>query len=195
MIKPLTIPPTIRTHVPVHVMQIDLIAKEQRSAVFSECRSYRYTLTIVWDPQQPLCQFIGLNPSTADEIKDDPTIRRCKDFARTWGCGGLVMTNLFAFRATLPKVMKAHPQPIGEPLPEGTNPHIQNYNWNDYHLLNCWNRSSIVVAAWGKDGNYLDRAAAVTNWIKGMKCLGKNGDGTPKHPLYIAKSTQLIDFP
>ena len=78
----------------------------QRSAEFSECRLYRYSLRIAWDPALPLASFIGLNPSTADEWQDDPTVRRCRIFAESWNCGGLLMLNAFAFRATLPADMK-----------------------------------------------------------------------------------------
>ena len=66
------------------------IRPEKRTAIFGEDHVYRYTLDIVWDESLPLCQVIGLNPSTADEFKVDPTVRRCKDFARRFGCGGIV---------------------------------------------------------------------------------------------------------
>ena len=82
---------------------------QNKTATFSECRKYRYTLWRRWDGlfASGYAMFIGLNPSTADETNDDPTIRRCIGYARDWGYGGLCMTNLFAFRATLPKNMKA----------------------------------------------------------------------------------------
>ncbi len=70
-------------------------------AKLSDCRIYRYALWRIWDDAKPLVMFIGLNPSTADETEDDPTIRRCISFAQNWGYGGLYMANLFVFRATL----------------------------------------------------------------------------------------------
>ena len=78
---------------------------ETRTAEFSPCRRYRYTLSIEWDASKERVMFIGLNPSTADETKDDPTVRRCKQFAKDWGYGAMVMTNLFAWRDTDPKKM------------------------------------------------------------------------------------------
>ena len=63
----------------------------QRSAEFSECRLYRYSLRIVWGTALPLASFVGLNPSTADEWQDDPTVRRCRTFAESWNCGGLLI--------------------------------------------------------------------------------------------------------
>lgn len=86
----------------------------KKYATLSEDRKYRYTLTRIWDETKPKVMFIGLNPSTADETKDDPTIIRCINFAKSWGYGGLEMTNLFAFRATNPKVMKNEKEPIGK---------------------------------------------------------------------------------
>ncbi|WP_368188730.1 DUF1643 domain-containing protein [Aeromonas sp. R7-3] len=82
-----------------------------RHAVFSPCRTYRYALSRVWATDKPYALFIGLNPSTADETLDDPTIRRCIDFAKRRGYGGLVMANLFAYRATDPEVMKRAAEP------------------------------------------------------------------------------------
>lgn len=79
--------------------------------------------------------FIGLNPSTADDKIDDPTIRRCINFAQSWGYGGLCVTNLFAFRATLPSNMKSAKDPIG---PE-----------NDKSPIAHAKDARIVVAAWG----------------------------------------------
>jgi len=77
-------------------------------ATFSPCRKYRYSLFRIWDEDKSLVLFIGLNPSTADEKEDDPTIRRCINFAKQWGWGygGLIMGNLFSFRATQPSDLK-----------------------------------------------------------------------------------------
>lgn len=85
----------------------------KKTAKLSDCRTYRYELWRTWDESKPYAMFIGLNPSTADETEDDPTIRRCINFAKTWGYGGLCMTNLFAYRATQPEDMKRASDPIG----------------------------------------------------------------------------------
>lgn len=84
----------------------------KKSAILSDDRKYRYSLSRVWDESKNKVMFIGLNPSTADETEDDPTIRRCINFAKSWGYVGLEMTNLFAFRATAPKDMKNTKEPI-----------------------------------------------------------------------------------
>ena len=82
-------------------------------AKLSECRKYRYALWRTWDETKPHVMIIGLNPSTADETKDDPTITRCINFAKSWGYGGVCMANLFAYRATEPTVMKGSTDPVG----------------------------------------------------------------------------------
>jgi len=149
---------------------------ESRRADFSPCRLFRYTLWRTWDKQKPYVMFIGLNPSTADESKDDPTIRRCMGFAKAWGFGGLCMTNLFAYRATDPNKMKAWPDPIG----------LHNDAW----LIRVATDAGLVVAAWGNHGNHLSRAADVRRLIDGMCCLGTTKQGEPKHPLYLSSNTK-----
>lgn len=84
-----------------------------KDTIFSPCREYRYTLYREWAPGDKVVMFIGLNPSTADEVNNDPTVRRCINYAKQWGYTGMYMTNIFAYRATDPNVMKAHPEPVG----------------------------------------------------------------------------------
>lgn len=146
---------------------------QHREAEFSECRQYRYSLLIVWNPDLPVCAFIGLNPSTADEVVDDNTVRRCRGFSESFGCGGLLMLNLFAYRATEPRVMKAHPSPIGG---GNTLSHLKN------RLAAC---KGPWIAAWGGDGAHMGRGEMVANAIPELQCLKLNGDGTPAHPLYL----------
>ena len=113
----------------------------KRRTVFSSCRSYRYVLWREFDAANPAyALFIGLNPSTADETRDDPTIRRCKEFARRWGCGAVCVANLFAFRATRPADLKSAPSPIGRA--------------NDRWLVRLAAEAEVVVAAWGIHGSY-----------------------------------------
>ena len=111
----------------------------ESSALFSECRTYRYALWRVWDESLDSILFIGLNPSTADESHNDPTISRCINFAKKWGYGGLCMANLFAYRATQPRIMMLADDPIG---PD-----------NDQILFDLVSKADIVVAAWGNHGS------------------------------------------
>jgi hypothetical protein len=149
--------------------------------VFSPDRLYRYTLWRVWGADLPFVQFIGLNPSTADETKDDPTIRRCIGFAKAWGYGALCMTNLFAWRATDPGDMMVAREPIGEE--------------NDMWLKGVAAEAQTIVAAWGKNGSFLGRGVRVKGMISEIKplhCLRTIGSGAPEHPLYLPKDLKPI---
>lgn len=152
--------------------------------IFSPCRTWRYTLPRVWEPERPACIIIGLNPSTADEVQDDPTIRRCVGFAQREGCGRLIMLNLFAFRATDPKVMKAAADPVG---PD-----------NDLHLMQETTApgTRLVIAAWGTHGKFRGRGGKV-KWLLRtvpMYALNVTKDGHPGHPLYLPADAPLIPY-
>lgn len=148
-----------------------LIREEDREAHFSDCELYRYLLEIVWDSQGRLIQVIGLNPSTADELRDDRTVAKLKRLAKRLGYGGLLMTNIFAFRATDPRVMRRHASPIGVE--------------NDSMLLATAKRAGLVLAAWGTDGEHLGRGAEVRSMIDGLHCLKVTKGGHHYHPLYV----------
>ena len=123
-----------------------------------------------------MVMFVGLNPSTADESKNDPTIRRCIRFATDWGFGGLFMMNAYAFRATDPAVMKMASDPVG---PD-----------NDAFLREYATKSKLVVAAWGVHCSD-DRELAVLDSVdQSVHCLGTTKAGKPRHPLYIRSDTE-----
>ena len=145
-------------------------------ATFSECRRYRYELWRIWDNELPEVMFIGLNPSTADEMHDDPTIRRCISFSRHWGYGGLVVCNLFAYRATDCRDLMIAKEPIGRD--------------NDEFLLKNAKRATLVIAAWGNNGRHLDRSASVVSLIPNLHCLKVNHSGEPSHPLYLSSDAR-----
>lgn len=149
-----------------------------RQTLFSPCRTYRYTLWREWIGGEGYAMFVGLNPSTADETQDDPTIRRCIAFAKAWGYSGLCMTNLFAYRATLPENMKAAADPVG---PE-----------NDAHLMAMADSAGVIVAAWGVHGAHQGRDAAVLRLLPDLYCLALTKDGHPGHPLYLPKTLRPI---
>jgi len=151
---------------------------EQRGAEFSDCRRYRYVLWRRWNFQSYANQvmFIGLNPSTADEMEDDPTIRRCVGFAKDWGYGGILMLNAYAFHSTDPKGLKAVIDPVGP----------QNDEALGYRRSQC----GLVIAAWGSHCSP-DREMQVCQAIgKVIHCLGRTKSGKPKHPLYLKADTK-----
>ena len=124
--------------------------------------------------------FIGLNPSTADEKNDDPTIRRCISYAKAWGYDGLCMANIFAFKATEPKVMLSEMDPVG---PD-----------NDRYLVELADKASLVIAAWGTLGGHMDRANKVRSMIDGLHYLRLTKDGHPGHPLYLPKNLSPTEW-
>lgn len=146
------------------------------SSQFDSARTYRYLLTRQWgEDEQNFINFILLNPSTADETKDDPTMRRCINFAKQWGYDGMYVTNLFAYRSTDPKKLKQVKDPIG---PE-----------NDDYIKKYANRAQRVVVAWGNHGELYGRGKDVIEMLSGIEgvcCLGKTKKGEPRHPLYVA---------
>jgi hypothetical protein len=121
--------------------------------------------------------FIMLNPSTADALVDDPTVRRCIGFARSWGYGGLYVGNLFAYRTSQPMELKQARDPVGPRC--------------DRWLKLMMRKSKRVVAAWGVHGEYRDRASDVAYMLDEYYVLGLTRDGHPRHPLYLPANTEL----
>lgn len=156
----------------------DLFALES-SAVLSPCARYRYLLRRQLRPVgTEVCLFVMVNPSTADAAVDDPTIRRCAGFARAWGFDWLHVVNLFAWRATDPRALRAAHDPVG---PE-----------NDAYLQAEVAQADMVVCAWGRHGDYLGRRQAVREALarRQVHVLGQNADGSPKHPLYMPAASR-----
>ena len=141
-------------------------------AHISKCGNYRYELTRRWDDDLPMLGWIMLNPSTADASIDDPTIRRCIGFAKSWGFGSIMVTNLFALRATNPRELLSHPDPVGP----------ENDNWLEL-------QPQVTVAAWGAHKMAIERVDSVRHL--NLMCLGTTKSGAPKHPLYVPSSTTL----
>ena len=146
-------------------------------ARFSPCRTWRYTLHRVWNENQSLLMVVGLNPSTADEVKNDPTVTRCINYARAWGFGGLIMMNAFAYRGTDPRVLRQVEDPVG---PD-----------NDFWLRLMSQEASLVLAAWGNHGLRLNRQDQVLSLIgREVYCLGVTRAGAPRHPLYLKRDAR-----
>ncbi len=150
-------------------------------AVYSDCEAYRYALTRVWS-DGPKALFIMLNPSTATEVQNDPTVERCERRARALGFGAFRVTNIFAFRATDPRVMRATEDPVG---PDNDAAILDGVTWADR-----------VLCAWGNHGLHLNRGAQVTDLLRatGVKLehLGLTGQHQPRHPLYVSYDQQPV---
>ena len=150
------------------------------TAGFSRCRRYRYWLRRNWDTDLPQCAFIGLNPSTADAQTDDPTLRRCVDFAKQWGYGSCLLENLFALRATDARTLTAVRDPVGPRA--------------NIWLRRAKHESKLLVAAWGNGGILQNRGHTATTLLGAVQCLGVTAQNMPRHPLYCPKNTPLIPF-
>lgn len=158
-----------------------------RSAILSPCRTWRYLLTRELYPSlgqviiNRTITFIGLNPSTADEYTNDPTIRRCMGFAKSFGGSKLLMVNLFAYRATDPKELLQVEDPIG---PD-----------NIAYIKDALRESDIVICAWGANPRvYMPLTKYVYELINEPFCLGVTKGGHPRHPLYIRADQKLIPY-
>ncbi len=148
-------------------------------ADYSDDEAYRYRLVRVWEPAGKRVVFVMLNPSTATETQNDPTVERCERRARALGFGSFAVGNIFAFRATDPKVMRAVADPVGP--------------GNDAAILALAGDADRVICAWGTHGLHLGRGAAVEVLLRSMGLplyhLGLTKGGGPKHPLYIGYET------
>ncbi|WP_306133540.1 DUF1643 domain-containing protein [Roseivivax marinus] len=150
-------------------------------ALYSPCERYRYGLARTWDAAVPPVLFIMLNPSTADERRNDPTIHRCERRARDWGYGGVMIANLFAWRATRPSDLRLAAAPEG---PENAV------------ILSDWHaEAGRTVAAWGVHGalrgvgpDWAARAGTLSH-------LGLTKAGHPRHPLYVGYDVTPRDWP
>jgi len=150
------------------------------TAVYSDCERYRYSLTRVWDNVGTRVHFVMLNPSTATEIQNDPTVERCERRARALGHGAFRVTNIFAWRDTDPKKMRSAKEPVGE--------------HNDQTILDGVDWANFTICAWGTHGEHLNRGKTVIDLLEKSNAelfhLGLSKAGHPKHPLYIAYTQQ-----
>lgn len=156
------------------------------TAQFSTCGTYRYTLTRKlrnFNCKYYPAVFIMLNPSTADATNNDPTIRRCISFAEREGCTDLIVVNLFALRATDPKELLSHEDPIG-PL---------NNNWISKSIQENW-KDGLIIAAWGSHPFAKSRSEEIKKAFGPLLCLGKTKNGNPRHPLYVKGDTPLSEL-
>ena len=150
-----------------------MLATTPSGALFSRCRRWRYLLWRRWDEAKPVANFLMLNPSTADEVKLDPSCTRARLYAERWGYGGLIVTNLFGWRATDPDEMKAVRDPVGR--------------GNDRAILAAAREAALVVCAWGNHGAHRERSRQVRRLLEeiDLHALRINGSGEPAHPLYL----------
>ena len=154
------------------------------TAIYSPCERYRYSLTRIWEGDGRKVAFVMLNPSTATEVQNDPTVERCERRARTLGYGAFRVTNIFAWRDTDPKAMRAARDPVGL--------------LNDAAITQAANWADHVICAWGAHGEHLNRGHQVHALLRATKAplfhLGLTKAGDPRHPLYIGYKVNPTDW-
>lgn len=149
------------------------------SACFDKTGAYRYRLSRCWEAAQPAVAFVMLNPSQADGVHNDPTIRRCIGLAKFWGYGSLEVVNLFGYCTAHPRMLLQVSDPVGQK--------------NDRHLVAVCEQVDRVLLAWGNWGSKLGRDRTVLSLLEPYQakfcCLGLNQTGLPRHPLYVKRDT------
>jgi hypothetical protein len=160
-------------------MDITNIKLEGSGAEFSTERHYRYALWRVWNPDKGIVMFIGLNPSRANERKNDPTIRRVISFGYNWGFGGVVMANIYGWISPYPEDLQTCEDPIGE-----------NDKWVEALAKHCQR----IVFAWGKFKQAEKWSQAIIDMFPDAYALKINKDGSPQHPLYVPGNVIPVKF-
>ncbi|MDP3088824.1 MAG: DUF1643 domain-containing protein [Methylotenera sp.] len=161
---------------------------QQSEAHFSDCEKYRYWLRRDWDLSSEVISFLMLNPSTANEVDNDPTIERCQRRAIAMGYGSMIIVNLFPFRMTNSTQLNTVNDLLGDTLEA------------DNCILRAVQASAITVCGWGKHPLAAPRGQAVLSLLKNanlqdkVKCLQLNADNSPQHPLYIAYAKHPVPF-
>jgi len=167
---------------------IELKIVGEKGAIFDPDRTVRYWLWRCWDPGKRFLVFIGLNPSTADEKENDPTVERMERRAREYGYGGLIVVNIFSYRATDPEDMKDSAEAGIDVIGEH----------NDFAIQSAASLAGIIVCGWGADGGYLGRSKEVQKLLEGhgelLTHLGLTKNGNPKHPLYLSYKTKPMPW-
>ena len=162
------------------------VTDRHNTARISNCHRYRYLLTREFGGVST-CLFIMLNPSSADAVQDDPTVRRCIGFARRGGFGRLEVVNLYAFRSTSPSALFTALDPVG---PDNVS-----------EIREALGRADMVIAAWGNNAGVNDNSGRVGEVMaliersgKPVKCFGFTRQGQPRHPLYLRSDAGLMPF-
>lgn len=155
---------------------------QHSTAWYSDCEAYRYGLRRVWNAAGPEVLYIMLNPSTATELHNDPTIERCQRRARALGFGAMRIANLFAFRATRPEDLRRAADPDG---PENAA------------LVQGWAQAApLTLAAWGVHGAWRDAGPRMAARLDGdVRHLGLTKAGHPRHPLYVSYAVAPEPWP
>lgn len=178
---------------------------ETSGAAFSDDRVYRYRLWRKWDTTRKTLLFVMLNPSTADEVKNDPTVERCqrRAIAMKKDFGGVEVVNIFALRSTDPMALYKHKQPVGEEFVIQTSSGKSYEQANDVAIQMAVRLAGMVICGWGNHGAHLERGMRVRRMLRSecvrygipLMCLKMTNENQPGHPLYIGYKTTPFPLP
>lgn len=165
----------------------------QRAASFSACGRYRWWLLRAWEPALPRLLFLGLNPSSADHSRDDPTLRRLLGFARCWGYGSLEVLNLFSRRSASPALLRRCDHPVGAETDKWIRDRVC------HHAVTS-GPGAVLWLGWGNEGARTGRDRQVLAWLAGgpalrLSSIGLTAAGHPRHPLYAPAAARLLPIP
>jgi hypothetical protein len=153
----------------------------QHAFVYSADGSRRYAYSLTWAPEKPHILWIMLNPGTGEtEGRRRNTFERCKQWSHSFGYGGLLFGNLFSLRSKSAKALLALPNPP-DPL-------------NEHALIFLSKLAPETIVAWGGHGARSDRSNSLHRLLVNPKCLGYTKSGQPRHPLYVAGCTSLVEW-
>lgn len=158
--------------------QLKEIIFSESTAELSEDKRYRYKLTRIWDKSKKMVCFVGLNPSTADEAENDPTVWKLVRSADSWGYGGIVIVNLFAVRTPSPQQMLREEEPIGVKNDETLRAAADNAAYDK------------VIAVWGDDGGHKNRGSEVKKLFRQLWMLEVSQSGNPRHPRFLPRDVR-----
>lgn len=164
--------------------QLNLFQQSPSGATFSECGKYRYKLWRIWNDLYPKAMCIGLNPSTANADKNDPTITNLRSILSKLGFGGFYMVNLFGYISSHPEDLLKVDDPVG---------------YHDQYLKAIQTQCAVTIFCWGNFKQAEDRVREIVKLFPNAKCFGYNTNGTPYHPLALmykglVKSPELIKY-
>jgi hypothetical protein len=181
--------------------KLNVVGTAESGAVFDASGSFRYELWRSWDQTKSEIVFIMLNPSTADDTVNDPTIKRCISFAQTWKYGSLRVVNLFAYRATDHRLLLKTRDPVGPDndrfIETALRTDGSDLPGSPLHGSPLPGSHKTVVLAWGNRGALLERgdqviALAAKHAKRRLRCFGYTKEGQPCHPLYLPGNSKLV---
>ncbi|MFM7314170.1 MAG: DUF1643 domain-containing protein [Cyanobium sp.] len=171
-------------------------------AAFSRCGQYRWWLRRRWQASGPRLLFVGLNPSSADGCRDDPTLRRLIGFARSWGYGSLEVLNLFAWISSDPTALRQCRDPVGDRTDAwivARTRVLTEEKARDRAVPPTEGNGGVPLwLGWGNGGGWRGRDQQLLEKLQGLPvrllCLGVTAGGHPRHPLYVRGGSPLMPF-